>query len=66
MAGQAPHIPVIAFGMSLGIFLTVTYVLCVGFDLLFPGQAIPSGHVAGGRSLFLAAKASSSPRAYVR
>jgi ABC-type uncharacterized transport system YnjBCD permease subunit len=35
-----PRIPVLAFGMSLGIFLAVTYVLCVGFDLLFPGQAM--------------------------
>lgn len=37
---QAPRIPVIAFGLSLGLFLTITYVLCVGFDLLFPGQAM--------------------------
>lgn len=35
-----PRIPVIALGMSLGVFLTITYVLCVGFDLLFPGQAM--------------------------
>jgi len=31
---------VVVFGMSLGIFLAVTYVLCVGFDLIFPGQAM--------------------------
>lgn len=37
---QTPRIPVVAFGASLGTFLTVTYVLCVGFDLLFPGQAM--------------------------
>ncbi|MDH3208966.1 MAG: DUF5676 family membrane protein [Burkholderiaceae bacterium] len=37
---QSPRIPVIAFGMSLGIFLAITYTLCVGFDLLFPGQAM--------------------------
>ena len=37
---QVPRIPVFAFGMSLGIFLAVTYTLCVGFDLLFPGQAM--------------------------
>ena len=35
-----PHIPVFAFGMSLGLFLAITYVLCVGFDLLFPGMAM--------------------------
>jgi hypothetical protein len=40
LAAQAPRIPVFAFGMSLGIFLTITFVLCVGFDLLFPGQAM--------------------------
>ncbi len=37
---QSPRIPVLAFGMSLGTFLVVTYTLCVGFDLLFPGQAM--------------------------
>lgn len=37
---EAPRIPVIALGMSLGLFLSVTFVLCVGFDLLFPGQAM--------------------------
>ncbi len=36
----ALRIPVIPFGMSLGVFLSLTYVLCVGFDLLFPGQAM--------------------------
>jgi hypothetical protein len=35
-----PRLPVIALGLSLGAFLTITYVLCVGFDLLFPGQAM--------------------------
>ena len=40
VAAQAPGIPVFAFGMSSGIFLAVTYTLCVGFDLLFPGQAM--------------------------
>ena len=39
VAMQAPRIPVIAFGLSLGIFFVITYVLCVGFDLLFPGQS---------------------------
>lgn len=36
----ALRIPVITLGMSLGLFLAVTFVLCVGFDLLFPGQAM--------------------------
>ncbi len=36
----AVRIPLIPFGMALGAFLAVTYVLCVGFDLLFPGQAM--------------------------
>jgi len=40
VAALAPHIPVFAFGMSLGIFLAITFVLCVGFDLLFPGMAM--------------------------
>lgn len=35
-----PHIPVVAFGMSLGVFLAITFILCVGFDLLFPGMAM--------------------------
>lgn len=37
---SAPRIPVMALGMSLGLFLAITYVLCVGFDLLFPGMAM--------------------------
>ena len=39
-AAQPPRLPVIALGLSLGAFLAITYVLCVGFDLLFPGQAM--------------------------
>lgn len=35
-----PRLPVLAFGMSLGLFLAITYMLCVGFDLLFPGMAM--------------------------
>ncbi len=35
-----PRIPVIALGMSLGLFLAVPFILCVGFDLLFPNQAM--------------------------
>lgn len=34
------HIPVIAFGMSLGLFLAITFVSCVLFDLWFPGAAM--------------------------
>ncbi len=33
------RIPVLALGMSLGTFLAITFVLCVGFDLLFPSLA---------------------------
>lgn len=36
----APRIPMVALGLSLGLFLAVTFTLCVGFDLLFPGQAM--------------------------
>jgi hypothetical protein len=39
-ATQVARIPVIAFGLSLGLFFAITFVLCVGFDLLFPGQAM--------------------------
>jgi len=38
--GQTPRIPVYAFGMSLGLFFAVTFVLCVVFDLIFPHQAM--------------------------
>lgn len=34
------RIPVVAFGTSLGIFLALTYVLCVLFDLWVPGHAM--------------------------
>ncbi len=41
LPGQAMRrIPVFALGMSLGLFLSVTYVFCVGFDLLFPQWAM--------------------------
>lgn len=39
-AGHSTRIPMIALGMSLGLFLTITFVLCVGFDLIFPGLAM--------------------------
>lgn len=35
-----PRLPIVVFGLSLGLFLTISYVLCVGYDLLFPGQAM--------------------------
>ena len=37
---QVVRIPVITFGLSLSLFFAITYVLCIGFDLLFPGQAM--------------------------
>jgi len=36
------RIPVLALGMSLGVFLDVTYVLCIVFDLWFPQFAMNS------------------------
>ena len=39
-AHAAPRLPVAALGLSLGLFLAITYVLCVGYDLIFPGQAM--------------------------
>jgi hypothetical protein len=34
------RIPVVALGMSLGLFLALTFVLCVLFDLWFPALAM--------------------------
>ncbi len=39
-AWQGRRIPVAALGMSLGLFLSITYVLCVLFDLWFPDLAM--------------------------
>ena len=39
-AASMPRLPVLALGMSLGLFLAITFSLCVGFDLLFPGMAM--------------------------
>lgn len=39
-ARAAPGIPVFALGFSLGLFLAITFVLCVLFDLLLPGFAM--------------------------
>ncbi len=37
---RAPRIPVLALGMSLGLFLAITFTLCVVFGLIFPGAAM--------------------------
>ena len=39
-AQNISRIPVFALGMSLGIFFSLTYVLCVVFDLWFPSFAM--------------------------
>ncbi len=39
-ARTVSRIPVFALGLSLGLFLATTYLLCVLFDLWFPGQAM--------------------------
>jgi hypothetical protein len=36
------RVPVVALGMSLGIFFVLTFVLCVLFDLWFPALAMNS------------------------
>lgn len=41
---HSPHIPVLALGMSVSVFLVVSYVLCVIGYLLFPG--LPIDHAA--------------------
>ncbi len=37
---RTPHIPIAAMGWSLGIFLAITFTLCVAFDLAFPSAAM--------------------------
>ena len=37
---NSARLPVFALGMSLGLFLGITFILCVGFDLLFPDHAM--------------------------
>lgn len=39
-ARSAVRIPVVVLGMSLGLFLVLTFVLCVLYDLWFPGEAM--------------------------
>lgn len=36
----ALRVPVLALGVSLSVFFALTFVLCVLFDLWFPGQAM--------------------------
>ena len=38
----AQPLPVIALGLSLGLFLAISFVLCVVAELLFPGHGINS------------------------
>lgn len=40
VAASGCRVPVVTLGMSLGLFLSITFVLCVGFDLLLPGLAM--------------------------
>lgn len=35
-----PRIPVVPLGWALSLFLLVTYLVCVAFDLIFPGYAM--------------------------
>ena len=39
---SGPHIAIVPLGMGLGTFLSVTFVLCVLFDLWFPALAMNS------------------------
>ncbi|WP_375255411.1 DUF5676 family membrane protein [Yoonia sp.] len=40
MERRAPQIPVAALGWSLGLFLALTFALCVAFGLIFPGATM--------------------------
>lgn len=37
------RIPVKALGMSLGLFLAITFILCVAYGLILPGAAMYPG-----------------------
>ncbi len=39
-SASARRLSVFGLGMSLGLFLTISFVLCVGFDLMFPNYAM--------------------------
>ena len=34
------RVPIVALGMSLGLFFAITFILCVGFELMFPKHAM--------------------------
>ena len=34
------HVPIRALAWSLGLFLAITYTICVLFDLVFPGESM--------------------------
>ena len=40
LAAAPSRIHVVAFGLSLGLLLAITFVLCVIFDLIFPEQSM--------------------------
>lgn len=40
IAGGVRMIPVIPLGWTLSLFLAITYLACLAFDILFPGYAI--------------------------
>ncbi len=39
-APRAPLVPVVSLGWALSLFLAISYVVCVGFDLIFPDLAM--------------------------
>lgn len=39
-ARRAPRLPLLAFGFALSLFLGITFLLCVGYGLIFPDQAM--------------------------
>lgn len=38
-AGRA-YLPIVPIGWALSLFLALTYIVCVAFDLIFPGYAM--------------------------
>lgn len=38
--GSGAGLPILDLGWSLSLFFSITYVVCVGFDLLFPSYAM--------------------------
>lgn len=39
-ADDGPRLPIFVFGWALSLFLALTYLVCVIFDLIFPGYAM--------------------------